>query len=335
MRTITIKCSPHAPREDLASGQPSRYQEIRRGGPHAEREDYTQEMPNMTDIEILRSDFPRGRFRFVVFDFDGTLSLIREGWPQVMIPMMVEVLRQTGTSETDEQLTEVVEDFVMRLNGRQTIYQMIHLTEEVRHRGGQALEPLVYKHRYLAGDDARRGAELNQALKDPNVKAVFTARGGYGLTRLLSTLELGPPRPVVGFSDVTALHCALQARGWRSLHAPVLTQLGRQPPACVERFFGLLESSSPPAPLEGGACLVNGTVEGPLIGGNLSVLTRLLGTPCSIARRAQSSATQTKRSVSRLVSAVRTFCRREAPVPRPCLVCITRPTPASHAAGAA
>ena len=49
------------------------------------------------EIEILRPDLPRGRFRSVLFDFDGTLSLIREGWPQVMIPMMVEVLRQTGT----------------------------------------------------------------------------------------------------------------------------------------------------------------------------------------------------------------------------------------------
>src|SRR6266511_3217428 len=100
------------------------------------------------EIEILRPDLPRGRFRSVLFDFDGTLSLIREGWPQVMIPMMVQALRETGTTETDEQLTAAVEDFVMRLNGRQTIYQMIQLAEEVRRRGGEPLEPLAYKHRY-------------------------------------------------------------------------------------------------------------------------------------------------------------------------------------------
>ena len=102
----------------------------------------------MTDVEILNADFPRGRFRFVLFDFDGTLSLIREGWPQVMIPMMVEALKETGTAETDAALIAHVEDFVMRLNGRQTIYQMIHLAEEVKKRGGQPLEPLAYKHRY-------------------------------------------------------------------------------------------------------------------------------------------------------------------------------------------
>src|SRR6516164_6524720 len=100
------------------------------------------------DIEVLSPNLPRGRFRSVLFDFDGTLSLIREGWPQVMIPMMVDVLRQTGTQETGPELTAAVEDFVMRLNGRQTIYQMIQLAEEVRRRGGTPLEPLAYKHRY-------------------------------------------------------------------------------------------------------------------------------------------------------------------------------------------
>src|SRR5436309_2096625 len=94
------------------------------------------------DLEILHPGLPRGRFRSVLFDFDGTLSLIREGWPQVMIPMMVGVLRETGTAETEPELTRAVEEFVMRLNGRQTIYQMIQLADEVRRRGGQPLEPL-------------------------------------------------------------------------------------------------------------------------------------------------------------------------------------------------
>jgi len=100
------------------------------------------------EIEVLREDLRRGRFRSVLFDFDGTLSLIREGWPQVMIPMMIAVLRETGTAEGDAELTAAVEEFVMRLNGRQTIYQMIQLAEEVRRRGGTPLDPLAYKHRY-------------------------------------------------------------------------------------------------------------------------------------------------------------------------------------------
>jgi phosphoglycolate phosphatase-like HAD superfamily hydrolase len=99
-------------------------------------------------IEIVNPQLPRGRFRSALFDFDGTLSLIREGWPQVMIPMMVGVLQGTGTAEQEAELYQKVEEFVMRLNGRQTIYQMIQLAEEVKKRGGKPLEPLAYKHRY-------------------------------------------------------------------------------------------------------------------------------------------------------------------------------------------
>jgi phosphoglycolate phosphatase-like HAD superfamily hydrolase len=100
------------------------------------------------DIETVHPDFPRGRFRSVLFDFDGTLSLIREGWPQVMIPMMVRILRETATPESDTELHAAIEDFVMRLNGRQTIHQMMQLAEEVRRRGGRPREPLEYKHLY-------------------------------------------------------------------------------------------------------------------------------------------------------------------------------------------
>jgi phosphoglycolate phosphatase len=99
-------------------------------------------------IEIVRPDFPRGQLRAALFDFDGTLSLLRRNWQDVMIPMMVRVLRDTGTSESEQALFEVVEEFVMRLNGRQTIYQMMHLAEEVARRGGTPRDPLEYKHQY-------------------------------------------------------------------------------------------------------------------------------------------------------------------------------------------
>src|SRR6266446_26716 len=101
-----------------------------------------------TRIEVIRSDFPRGKTRAALFDFDGTLSLIREGWPDVMIPMMVEHLVRTPAAEPRDELARRVEEFVMRLNGKQTIYQMIQLADEVRKRGGAPLEPLEYKREY-------------------------------------------------------------------------------------------------------------------------------------------------------------------------------------------
>lgn len=104
-----------------------------------------------TSIEILHPHIPRGQVRFALFDFDGTLSLIREGWQQVMVPMMVQVIKEeTGTQETEEELTAIVREFVDRLTGRQTIYQMIQLCEEIRKRGGRPKEPVEYKHRYHA-----------------------------------------------------------------------------------------------------------------------------------------------------------------------------------------
>lgn len=102
-----------------------------------------------TRIEIINPRIVRGRIRHALFDFDGTVSLIRQGWQDVMVPMMVEVLAETGTDESPEELTAIVREFVDRLTGKQTIYQMIELAEQVRRRGGEPLDPLVYKHRYL------------------------------------------------------------------------------------------------------------------------------------------------------------------------------------------
>jgi phosphoglycolate phosphatase len=87
--------------------------------------------------------------RVVLFDFDGTLSLIRSGWMKVMVPMMVEILADLKTGETEAELQAVVEHFVWRLTGKETIYQMIALADAIETRGGKAQEPLVYKKMYL------------------------------------------------------------------------------------------------------------------------------------------------------------------------------------------
>ena len=103
----------------------------------------------MAEIERVNHGISRGRFRSVLFDFDGTLSLIRQGWRKILVPMMVETLGECNTGETRTQLTHVVADFVDRLTGKQTIYQMIQLGEEIKKRGGTPPDPVAYKHRYL------------------------------------------------------------------------------------------------------------------------------------------------------------------------------------------
>lgn len=99
-------------------------------------------------IEFATSFAPRPEISHVLFDFDGTLSLIREGWPDVMAPMFAEMLPALP-GETDADRLRLALDDIMRLNGKQTIYQMMQLADRIRERGGTPREPLWYKHEYL------------------------------------------------------------------------------------------------------------------------------------------------------------------------------------------
>lgn len=99
-------------------------------------------------VEFASGFKPRPNIRHVLFDFDGTISLIREGWPEVMVPMFAEVLPHLP-GETEEQRRQLAFEDIMRLNGKQTIYQMIQLADRIRERGGSPREPLEYKHEYL------------------------------------------------------------------------------------------------------------------------------------------------------------------------------------------
>ncbi len=99
-------------------------------------------------VEFAPGFAPRPQISHILFDFDGTLSLIRQGWPEVMVPMFIEMLPPLN-GETDEDRRRICFEDIMRLNGKQTIYQMIQLAERVRERGGSPRDPLWYKHEYL------------------------------------------------------------------------------------------------------------------------------------------------------------------------------------------
>jgi phosphoglycolate phosphatase len=119
-------------------------------------------------IEFAASFEPRPGITHVLLDFDGTLSLIRQGWPEVMAPLFVEMLpRRAGETEAD--LHRLVMEDIMRLNGKQTIYQMIQLAERVRERGGHPREPLWYKREYLRRLDAHIAARI-AGLSDGSIR---------------------------------------------------------------------------------------------------------------------------------------------------------------------
>lgn len=162
------------------------------------------------------------------------------------------------------------------------------------------LEPVLGAHAgrrygYLAGTDDERLADLNGALNDPAIDAIWCLRGGYGVTRILDQVDFSPlnerPKAVIGYSDVTALILALhQATGLVAFHAP----MARAPMPAFTRacFEATLFRAAPAARLPRLAASANilvprsprlltvrtGVAEGPLLGGNLSLIAALQGT---------------------------------------------------------
>ena len=139
---------------------------------------------------------------------------------------------------------------------------------------------------YLAADDAARADDLMRAWCDPDVQAVFCARGGYGVQRMVDLLDwqalaAAGPKVLVGFSDVTALHQAFAARlGLSTIHGPVVTSLGAGDDASREHLRSLLFDPRPGVSLTPypATVLVPGQAEGVLVGGNIALLSTEVGT---------------------------------------------------------
>lgn len=136
------------------------------------------ELADMWGMEIV--NFPKKNIKIqsALFDFDGTLSLIREGWQDVMIPYFIDVLRATPNAEDEVKIKVTVREFVDTLTGKQTIFQCMRLAEEVSLRGGEPKNPLEYKIEYLRRLKERiqsRHIDL-QAGCDPDLYTVNGAR---------------------------------------------------------------------------------------------------------------------------------------------------------------
>ncbi len=138
---------------------------------------------------------PRPGLSHVLFDFDGTLSLIRQGWPDVMVPMFAALIPAIP-GETEEHRRQLAFEDIMRLNGKQTIYQMIQLAERVKERGGIPGDPLDYKHEYLRRLDARiqhrvsgiqNGSIRRDELTVFGTRALLEALTARGLTLYLAS----------------------------------------------------------------------------------------------------------------------------------------------------
>ena len=143
-------------------------------------------------------------------------------------------------------------------------------------------------HGYLSGTDEERARAFNALLEAPDVDAIFCTRGGYGSARILPLLNYEAarqsPKLLVGYSDITALQLALYAHaGWRSLSGPmVAVEWSKLDPRCEAQFWnyattttGFTLENVTETPFE---AINPGEATGTLLGGNLAVLTRLVGT---------------------------------------------------------
>jgi len=139
------------------------------------------------------------------------------------------------------------------------------------------------KHFYFAGADDERLHDFNSALRDDSIDAIWCLRGGYGAMRLLEGIDYAAlrrkPKTIIGYSDITALHCALQVRvQLSSIHGPTgrskLTPFAERSLRAATRRDG-----DPCGVAENARTLVGGRAHGTLVGGNLALLAALHGTP--------------------------------------------------------
>lgn len=141
---------------------------------------------------------------------------------------------------------------------------------------------------FLAGNDERRAEEFNEALRDPDIRCIWAARGGYGCSRMVSLLDGAAmkkdPVPIVGFSDVTVLLSWAAGLGFRSVHGPVLTQFGELEESDQQWLLNLLRGQREEGPFATGLTsrADDSVQEGLLVGGNLSLLAHLSGSPWAL-----------------------------------------------------
>lgn len=141
------------------------------------------------------------------------------------------------------------------------------------------------KHFIFGGSDLERSKELQELLEDPDIKAIWCARGGYGSVRLLEHLDWTNfsknPKWLIGFSDITNLHLAIQSLGICSIHGemPLRIEPDWEQNTSLQQLLGMLEGENTPFKWEATSFCREGNAKGVLVGGNLANLVSHLGTP--------------------------------------------------------
>jgi muramoyltetrapeptide carboxypeptidase len=139
------------------------------------------------------------------------------------------------------------------------------------------------KFGHFSASDADRQKELQSMMDDPEINTILCARGGYGLSRIVAGLDFtkfkANPKWVIGFSDITVLHAALQKHGIQSIHGPMSAGFGKGEEGLpyINALKKMLEGNAAPIQAKANPANHLGSAEGILVGGNLCLITHLIG----------------------------------------------------------
>lgn len=234
---------------------------------------------------------------------------------------MITPILMAGCATTKEQERAIVKPMALQPGGTIALVTpaspsndnvVNFVTESLESQGFRVIHApnILARHGHVAGTDEERAQAINDAFANPDVDAIFSLSGGYGVTRMLDRIDFDiirdNPKILTGFSDITALHLAIQRKtGLVTFHTPTHSRtLGRtfeERPMQAEWFWRLIYSESyfdedgnritefDPYPTSDSIgepiTLVPGKVQAPLTGGNLSLIAALSGTPYAMDAR--------------------------------------------------
>ena len=140
-------------------------------------------------IERIGNRLPRPSARAVMFDFDGTVALVRAGWMPIMLDMMMETLGKLGSNHA--ALRAEAEDYVARFTGMDTLHQMSAFAEHVRLLGGKPLPAAQYKADFIASLEHERTERLRAVRSGDRPATIYWCQAPWSCCRLCDCAMCG------------------------------------------------------------------------------------------------------------------------------------------------
>jgi muramoyltetrapeptide carboxypeptidase len=221
-------------------------------------------------FSFIKSRFKLSKFLFILFILQSYKS-------QANTPMTTPAILQKGDT------------IAILATARKNVDDNLKPAIDLLHSWG--LEVIIgntigLDNNQLAGTDEQRAADFQQQLDNPNIKGIWCVKGGYGTVRIIDLLDFTQfkrnPKWIIGFSDITVLHNHLNTMGFKSIHGIMPISITRASTEAIESLKLALFGGQLTYQIASDEMNRVGTATGELVGGNLSILYSLLGSPSAI-----------------------------------------------------